>query len=468
MISKDILYNLKKDYSNLKIAQWFLDPLNKNGPDFQKNKKRILDKSDVIDSNFLTTSPDALSFLSKKKLNYFIPNPSDQSMETLDNFKKDCSNDVFFALSHGVHRGQLKSRSTDDREKFIKSLINKCKNIRFDIFGMDNIQPIWADQYFKNISNSKMGLNLSRGTPIKYYSSDRITQIIGNGLVTLIDEKTCYGDFFDDTEMVFYKNITDLSEKIEKISEDEKLRKTIGQKGKTKYMKYFNSTLVADFIINKTYEINGTKNIYGINHKMISIVIPTYNNLDYLKLCLKSLKKNSSFKHEIIIHINDGSDGTLDFVKANNYKHTSSDDNIGLCSSINKAAKLVSNQYILYSHDDMYFCPNWDKVLLDEVKSLNHDDFYLSGTMIEPNSGHIVCDFGIDLDTFKEDELLSKYKNINFYDHQGTHFAPHLVSKKMWDKVGGFSEEFNPGIGSDPDFNMKLWKEGVRIFKGSK
>ena len=208
------------------------------------------------------------------------------------------------------------------------------------------------------------------------------------------------------------------------------------------------------------------KNIYGINHKMISILIPTYNNLDYLKLCLKSLEKNSYLTHEIIIHINNGSDGTLDFIKANDYKYTSSDDNIGLCSSINKAAKLVSNKYILYSHDDMYFCPNWDKVLLDEVKSLNHDNFYLSGTMIEPNSGHIVCNFGVDLNTFNEDELLSKFKDINFYDHQGTHFAPHLVSKKMWDKVGGFSEEFNPGIGSDPDFNMKLWKEGVRIFKG--
>ena len=95
---------------------------------------------------------------------------------------------------------------------------------------MNNVQPIWADQYFKNISNSKMGLNLSRGTPIKYYSSDRITQIIGNGLVTLLD-KTRYGDFFDESEMVFYKNIEDLSEKIEKISENEKLRKSIGQKG---------------------------------------------------------------------------------------------------------------------------------------------------------------------------------------------------------------------------------------------
>ena len=85
----------------------------------------------------------------------------------------------------------------------------------------------------------------------------------------------------------------------------------------------------------------------------------------------------------------------------------------------------------------MYFCPNWDKVLLDEVKRLNYDDFYLSGTMIEPNSGHIVCDFGINLDTFKEDELLSRYKSINFYDHQGTHFAPHLVSKKMINNQDG-------------------------------
>ena len=199
---------------------------------------------------------------------------------------------------------------------------------------------------------------------------------------------------------------------------------------------------------------------------MISIVIPSYNNLDYLKLCLHSLKKNSSYNHEIIIHVNDGSDGTLEFIKNSPYKYTNSNFNIGLCSSINKAAKLSSNKYILYSHDDMYFCPNWDNVLFDELKKLDHDYFYLSGTMIEPYSGHIVYNFGFDLDSFKEDELLAKYKNINFYDHQGTHFAPHLVSKEMWNRVGGFSEEFNPGIGSDPDFNMKLWKEGVRVFKG--
>jgi len=106
-----------------------------------------------------------------------------------------------------------------------------------------------------------MGLNLSRGNAIKYYSSDRITQIIGNGLVCLIDEKTQYNDFFNDKEMVFYKNVGDLSEKIKKISSDEKLRKRIGQNGKKKYMKYFNSNIVSQYIIEKTLGLK-SKNFY--------------------------------------------------------------------------------------------------------------------------------------------------------------------------------------------------------------
>ena len=46
-----------------------------------------------------------------------------------------------------------------------------------------------------------------------------------------------------------------------------------------------------------------------------SIIIPTYNNINYLKLCIDSLKKNSKFNHEYIFHVNDGSDGTLDYLK---------------------------------------------------------------------------------------------------------------------------------------------------------
>ena len=62
--------------------------------------------------------------------------------------------------------------------------------------------------------------------------------------------------------------------------------------------------------------------------------------------------------------------------------------------------------------------------------------------------------------------MLENYEKINNYDFQGSTWAPHLIHKEIWNKVGGFSEEFYPGTGSDPDLNMKLWREGVRIFKG--
>ena len=265
LISSEQIEELRNDYPNVKFGQWFLDPLNKRGPDYDRNKKRILDKIDYLDASFVTTSPSVLDFLPKKTNNFYIPNPSDDSFETLNNFAKPCNVDVFFALSHGVHRGVLKTGKIDDRIIFLKQLSEKTPDVKFDLYGIDKVQPIWADHYFKTISNAKMGLNLSRGDAIKYYSSDRITQIVGNGLVCLIDEKTQYRDFFNNSEMVFYKNINDLSEKILKISRDEKLRKKIGKNGKKKYMKYFNSTLVAEFIINKTLDLNDKKKYFWHN-----------------------------------------------------------------------------------------------------------------------------------------------------------------------------------------------------------
>ncbi|MDC0433668.1 glycosyltransferase [Pelagibacteraceae bacterium] len=261
LISADQIAELREDYPNTRFGQWFLDPLNKNGPDYERNKSRILDKIKVVDATFLTTSPDVLSFLDNKNC-FFIPNPSDKAFETLNNFNNSCNVDVFFALSHGVHRGVLKSGKTDDRIIFLKNLINTTPDVKFDIYGIDKVQPIWADHYFKTIMNAKMGLNLSRGDAIKYYSSDRITQIIGNGLVCLIDEKTQYSNFFNSNEMVFYKNSSDLSEKIIKISRDEKLRKKIGKNGKDKYTKHFNSDLVSQFILEKTFDITASKKKY--------------------------------------------------------------------------------------------------------------------------------------------------------------------------------------------------------------
>ena len=200
---------------------------------------------------------------------------------------------------------------------------------------------------------------------------------------------------------------------------------------------------------------------------MFSIIIPTYNNLDYLKLCLTSIKKNSKYKHEIIIHINEGIDGTLNFLQSQNYKTTFSKKNTGVCIAFNEAVKKASKEYIVLAHDDMYFCPKWDEVFENELRTLSKDsDFFLSGTMVQPFKSYINLDCGNSVKNFNEEKLLKELPKIHFKNFQGTHWQPSLVPKSTWDKAGGFSEEFSPGLGSDPDFNMKLWKMGVRLFKG--
>ena len=197
----------------------------------------------------------------------------------------------------------------------------------------------------------------------------------------------------------------------------------------------------------------------------ISIIVATYNNLNFLKFFLLSLKKNSKYSHEVILHINDGSDGTLQYASENNILYTHSPKNIGLCSSVNKASLLSTTEYILYSHDDMFFCKNWDIYLEKEVNKYSDNLFYLTGTNISKDNGLINFDCGSVPDNFDEDKFNTFCDKDLSLDLQGSHWAPHLIHKDLWHKVGGFSNEFNPGDGSDPDLCMKLWNENVRLFK---
>ena len=198
----------------------------------------------------------------------------------------------------------------------------------------------------------------------------------------------------------------------------------------------------------------------------LSIIVPTFNNLTYLKFFLESLKKNSKFEHEVVIHINDGSDGTLDFISKSGIKFSQSHENIGLCSSMNKAFSLATTDYILYAHDDMYFCKNWDTFLINEIKKQQTNLYYLSGTNVSTRFGLINYDCGNDIENFNEQKFLKFCDDDNTPDLQSSHWAPHLIHRELWNKIGGFSEEFNPGDGSDPDFCMKLWLNNVRVFKG--
>jgi GT2 family glycosyltransferase len=203
---------------------------------------------------------------------------------------------------------------------------------------------------------------------------------------------------------------------------------------------------------------------------MFSILIPTWNNLALLQLCVRSIRDNSDYPHQIIIHINDGSDGSLAWVKAQGLTYSHSPENIGICLAVNESAMHATQDYILYLNDDMYCCPGWDTALLNKAKLLDTDLFMLSGTMIEPrdtgNPCVIVRDYGTDADQFDEAKLLAELSQHRKADWDGATWPPTLVSRRWWHKVGGYSSEFSPGMSSDNDFSMKLWQAGCRVFMG--
>ena len=245
-----------KSKFNCKISLWYEDALGKkaDGPHWRENLSLIESNNDLIDTYFTTTHPDEIFTRINKKKMTFLPIPVDENIENLKLYENKTNyKDFFFALSHGVNFGKLKKRKKDEREDFIKKLMNKFPRINYNILGIANENPKWNYDYYKELSKCKIALNLSRGKPIKLTSSNRIASLIGNGIYTFIDQKTQYDKVFDENEVGTYKSIDDLGNKVEFLLSNENKIKKYAKNGRDKYFKLFNSKVVSDKIINKTF-----------------------------------------------------------------------------------------------------------------------------------------------------------------------------------------------------------------------
>ena len=252
-ISIDTINQFRIINKNLTISQWNEDPVMPSLDYSKTNIKNISNYASIVDHNFITTHPSVFKKQNTniKNLHFFFV-PVDQNIECFDVFKMNPSRDVFYAMSHGVNRATLKKGKIDSRINFLNTLIKKIDNINYDFYGFENKEPIWGNNFYKALVSSKMGLNLSRGLPTKYYSSNRIASLMGNGLLTFIDKKTQMNDFFNSNEIVFYDNISDLSEKIKFYKINEKARIKIAKNGKKKYFKLFNELKTTKYIIDKS------------------------------------------------------------------------------------------------------------------------------------------------------------------------------------------------------------------------
>jgi len=253
-IEVNTLQELKKINKNLTISQWNEDPVMPSLEYSKSNIKNILQYANIVDHNFITTDPSVLKKqVSSIKNLHFLFVPVDSNIECFDVFNMNPSKDLFYAMSHGVNRAVLKKGKSDSRINFLINLIKKIEDIKYDFYGFENKEPIWGNSFYKSLVNSSMGLNLSRGEPAKYYSSNRIASIMGNGLLTFVDNKVKMDDFFNNKEMIFYNNINDLSEKVKFYKKNTKLRKRIAENGKKKYFKLFNEIKITKYILDKSF-----------------------------------------------------------------------------------------------------------------------------------------------------------------------------------------------------------------------
>ncbi len=252
-IKKDTISELKNLNNNVILSQWNEDPVMKSLSYSKQNLQNITNYSNIVDHNFITTDPSIL----KKQINninnfHFFFVPVDKNIECFNVSKKQPIKDLFYAMSHGVNRATLKRGKSDSRIHFLNSLIKKLDNIDYDFYGFQNKEPIWGNDFYKALNNSKMGLNLSRGLPTKYYTSNRIASLMGNGLLTFIDKKTQLDDMFNNKEVIMYNNINDLTDKINFYKKNDHLRKKIASAGRKKYFKLFNELNIAKYIIDKS------------------------------------------------------------------------------------------------------------------------------------------------------------------------------------------------------------------------
>jgi len=260
-IELETIDKFKSTNKNLVISQWNEDPIMPSLDYSKTNIKNISYYGNNVDHNFITTDPSVFKKQNTKIKNlHFFFVPVDRNIECFDVFKLNPTKDIFYAMSHGVNRAKLKKGKIDTRINFLNNLVRNIKDINYDFYGFENKEPIWGDSFYRALVNSKMGLNLSRGLPTKYYSSNRIASLMGNGLLTFIDKKTQMNDFFNNNEIIFYDNVHDLSDKINFYKRNTKSRIRIAKNGKKKYFQLFNELKTTKYIIDKS--LGNKTNLY--------------------------------------------------------------------------------------------------------------------------------------------------------------------------------------------------------------
>ena len=217
---------------------------------------------------------------------------------------------------------------------------------------------------------------------------------------------------------------------------------------------------------------------------MVTFCISTYNNLEYLKIAVDSVRKNSYYKDApFIIHAENCTDGTDEWLKENSERYNleyyidKNESPIGIGGGMNFCADRVKTEYIMFLHSDFYVTPNWDKALMDTHTKYPNEKLWVNSHRVEPQMfpssqsrpGTVIVPkdvFGAyqyDFNSEAFDSFAKEFTEMNDFEIPKGEGVSGLIKKEHWDEIGGNDPLFAPASYDDMDLFLRMLQNGFRF-----
>lgn len=213
----------------------------------EKNLQNINRYGDLIDAIFVTTAGDALSQFARPATRVsFMPNPLDISIESHRAFENPApEHDLFYATRYTRFARRI---------EFCMELKQRLPEVRFDFRGFDGKPSVFGWRYGAALNQCRMGLNLDKETGWHLYSSARMAQYTGNGLLTFVDRSSNFDGIYGDGELAFYGDLDELAARVRHYKHNDDEARAVAERGWAKSHAIFNSTLIARFLLDVTLD----------------------------------------------------------------------------------------------------------------------------------------------------------------------------------------------------------------------
>lgn len=241
LITNKTLLKIKTLMPSVPIIYRNVDPLWR-----ERNVKTIHWRKEVVDAIFVTTAGEPLKqFCTGKNIVGYIPNATDPAVEDMNNsIKTEFERDLMYCG---------KGNKTDDRYPLIINLHQKLKDqMRFETYGIYGHPAVWSEAYDHVLANSKMSLNLNRFEDWPWYTSARLSQLMGNGLLAFVWDKGDMRHFFTDEHVGFFSDENDLVKKVLEFQNDDAKRQAVAAAGRAFYHEHFSGERIVKFMVEAT------------------------------------------------------------------------------------------------------------------------------------------------------------------------------------------------------------------------